>query len=79
LRIFAVTGKRTLLGLVLLGLSFLGLWDILNGADPIWSLWKIPPMDASFADLRNLTGAGESIALGHDPLYYNPRDPGIAL
>jgi hypothetical protein len=75
LRIFAVTGKRTLLGLVLLGLSFLGLWDILNGTDTIWSLWKIPPMDASFADLRNLTGAGESIALGHDPLYYNPRDP----
>jgi hypothetical protein len=70
-----VTGKRTLFWLIVFGLGLLGLWEILHGADTIWSLWKIPPMGVSFADLRNLTGAGESIALGHDPLYSNPRDP----
>lgn len=38
-------------------------------------IWKIPPMSMSFSDLRNLTGGSESIALGYDPLYYNPQDP----
>lgn len=68
-------GKRLLLWMIAIGCSLLGIVEFLNGERTIWGLWSLPPMDQSFADLRNLTGAGESIAQGYDPLYQNPGDP----
>jgi hypothetical protein len=68
-------GKRILLWLIVIGCGLLGILEFFNGERTIWGLWSLPNMEQSFADLRNLTGAGESIDRGYDPLYHNPGDP----
>jgi hypothetical protein len=74
-RLETMSGKRLLLLIVLVVIAFGLILGLLQGFDAVWSLWKVPPMTPHFADLRNLTGAAESIRLGHDPLYVNPMDP----
>jgi hypothetical protein len=68
-------GKTTLVWIVGIVLTFLAVLSYFVGYEHIWAIWKIPPMSMSFSDTRNLTGAAESLALGYDPLYYNPQDP----
>jgi hypothetical protein len=68
-------GKRTLLGLVILGSFVMGLLFIFYGYEQTWKLWNIPVMSPHFADLRSITGGAESYALGYDPLLNNPQDP----
>jgi hypothetical protein len=70
-----MSGKKILalaVGILLLLLIVIG---YLIGYQHFWSIWQIPMMPLSFADLRNLTGGAESITKGYDPLYYNPQDP----
>ena len=68
-------GKRTLLGIVILGSLVMGLLFIFYGYEQTWKLWNIPVMSPHFADLRSITGGAESHALGYDPLINNPQDP----
>jgi hypothetical protein len=68
-------GKTILVWIVGVVLTFLAFIGYFVGYEHIWAIWKIPPMSMSFSDTRNLTGAAESLALGYDPLYYNPQDP----
>jgi hypothetical protein len=68
-------GKTILVWTVGVVLTFLVVIGYFVGYEHIWAIWKIPPMSMSFSDTRNLTGAAESLALGYDPLYYNPQDP----
>ncbi len=68
-------GKTILVWIVSLVLACLVVFGYFVGYDHIWAIWKIPPMPLSFSDTRNLTGAAESLALGYDPLHYNPQDP----
>lgn len=68
-------GKRTLLLIVVGVVTFCLLLGFLQGYDAVWSIWKITPLKPHFGDLRNLTSGAESIAMGYDPLYFNPQDP----
>jgi hypothetical protein len=68
-------GKSILIWTVGVVSAVLLITGYLIGYEHLWTIWKIPPMLMSFSDLRNLTGASESLALGYDPLYYNPQDP----
>lgn len=68
-------GKKTLLGLVILGALVMGLLFRFYGYEQTWKLWNIPVMSPHFADLRSITGGAESYALGYDPLLNNPQDP----
>ncbi len=68
-------GKRTLLVLVAIVVTYCVLVGLLQGYEAIWAFWKFPTLLPHFGDVRNLTGGAESIALGYDPLYFNPQDP----
>ncbi len=68
-------GKSILVWIVGIVSTLLLITGYLIGYEHLWMIWKIPPMSMSFSDLRNLTGGSESLALGYDPLYYNPQDP----
>jgi hypothetical protein len=68
-------GKTILVWTVGTIATFLIVTGYFVGYEHLWAIWKIPPMSMSFSDLRNLTGGAESLALGYDPLYYNPQDP----
>jgi hypothetical protein len=68
-------GKSILVWIVGIVSTILLITGYLIGYEHLWAIWKIPPMSMSFSDLRNLTGGSESLALGYDPLYYNPQDP----
>jgi hypothetical protein len=70
-----MNGKRTLLIAICLGTFLLGVLFLLYGYDNTWRLWNIPTMSPAFADIRAITGAAYSYALGYDPLVYNPGDP----
>jgi hypothetical protein len=70
-----MSGKQLLLIITVAVIAFFLIFGLLQGFDAVWSVWKVVPMKPHFADLRNLTGAAESIRLGHDPLYVNPMDP----
>jgi hypothetical protein len=70
-----MSGKKILALTVATLLVLLVIISYVIGTQHFWSIWQIPPMPLSFADLRNLTGGAESIAKGYDPLYYNPQDP----
>jgi len=48
--------------------------SLVLGFDPLWTLWNIP-VRPYFADLLVITGAGDSLREGLDPLYLNPGDP----
>jgi hypothetical protein len=47
----------------------------LKGYLAVWSIWNTFPLGGRFGDLRVLTAGAESISMGYDPLYVNPRDP----
>jgi hypothetical protein len=68
-------GKSILVWIVGIVSTLLLITGYFIGYEHLWMIWKIPPMSMSFSDLRNLTGGSESLALGYDPLYYNPQDP----
>ena len=68
-------GKWTLLILILVAVLLICTSFLLFGYNNTWRFWNINPMPRPFADLRSITGGAESFALGHDPLYENPRDP----
>lgn len=68
-------GKTILVGTVSVISTFLIIIGYFIGYEHLWNIWKIPSMSMSFSDLRNLTSASESLALGYDPLYDNPQDP----
>lgn len=57
-------------GALLLAARYLAL-----GYTEMWAPWGIPSMWPPFADLRTITGASETLALGLDPLVQNPGDP----
>ena len=59
--------------LLLSSVIFLGTSFII-GFDQLWKLWNIP-VRPYFADLLVITGAGDSLREGFDPLYLNPGDP----
>ena len=65
-----VLGFSTAIFLIIIGLS-----SHFFGHDAVWEYFGIPTMRPPFADLRVFTGAGESLRLGYDPLYFNPGDP----
>jgi hypothetical protein len=69
------SGKRVLYLIVFVVLTLALIQGLLHGLDSVWTFWKVPMMKPLFGDLRNLTGAAESIRLGLDPLYSNPMDP----
>ncbi len=68
-------GKRTLLLIVVSIAIICCSIGLLVSYEAMWSLWRFETMTPPFADLRNLTGAAESISMGYDPLYVNPQDP----
>lgn len=68
-------GKRTLLVITVSIIAFCIVVGYAYDYYTVWAFWKISPLFPHFADLRNLTGGAESIAMGHDPLYSNPGDP----
>ena len=68
-------GKRTLFYIVISVVTICIVVGSLKGYLAVWSLWRIPALTPHFADLRNLTAGVESISIGYDPLYFNPRDP----
>jgi len=69
------SGKWLLFFIILMVLTLALIQGLLHGLDSVWAFWKVPMMKPLFGDLRNLTGAAESIRLGLDPLYSNPMDP----
>jgi hypothetical protein len=69
-------GHRVFLGILAIGGSLIAVLALVFGANNLVEIpWRLPPMGQSFADLRNLTGAGDSLRQGYDPLYFNPGDP----
>ncbi len=46
-----------------------------TGYEETWHFWNIPTMSPHFADIRVITHAAESRALGLDPMVENPADP----
>ena len=68
-------GNQTLAAIVLVVAAMLTILGVLQGYPAIWKVLNVPQMSQSFGDLRNLTGAAESIQAGFDPLISNPGDP----
>ncbi len=61
--------------MILAGVVALSALGMTRGYHAVWEIWNIPQMTPHFADLRNLTSAGDSIRAGFDPLVQNPADP----
>jgi hypothetical protein len=77
-RIFGMSvkdGRWTLAAIILVVSAVLAILGTTRGYHAIWEIWNVPQMTPHFADLRNLTAAGDSIRLGYDPLIENPADP----
>ena len=75
LRLSANNGKGTLAAIILAMVVALSALGATRGYHAVWEIWNIPQMTPHFADLRNLTSAGDSIRAGFDPLVQNPADP----
>ncbi len=75
LRLTAYNGRLALATIVLVVVAALSVLGTTRGYQAVWEIWDIPQMTPHFADLRNLTSAGDSIRAGFDPLIQNPGDP----
>ncbi|HLP00539.1 MAG TPA: glycosyltransferase 87 family protein, partial [Opitutaceae bacterium] len=72
---FFASGRRWLLGCLLLGGLLLAGLAATRGYKHAWDAWGIQASDTPFLDLQVVTAGAESRALGFDPLHENPRDP----
>ena len=61
--------------LICIGSIFLLLLAHMFGPRKVLSLWAVPHMTPSFADLRSITHGADSYSMGLDPRYENPCDP----
>ncbi|HLP08707.1 MAG TPA: glycosyltransferase 87 family protein [Opitutaceae bacterium] len=72
---FFASGRRWLLGCLLLGGLLLAGLAAARGYQHAWDAWGIQASHTPFLDLQVVTAGAESRALGFDPLHENPRDP----
>src|SRR6185503_13297542 len=70
-----MTGRKVLLGIILLMLVLIGLSFRFYGYEATWQLWNIPTLMPPFTDLRLLPGSAESFRAGFNPIHENPGDP----
>ena len=70
-----MNSRNSLLVIILLMLTLIGLSFRFVGYEATWHLWNIPTLMPPFTDLRLLPGSAESYHAGFNPIHDNPGDP----
>jgi hypothetical protein len=67
-------GRRAWLVVLLAAVGLFSVQFALTDYRMVWERWGVATMPLPFGDLRTVTGAGESLRAGHDPLVHNPGE-----
>jgi hypothetical protein len=70
-----LSGRRVLIASTFAVWSIILVLFVTYGYENTWSLWNVPVLRPSFADLRLITGTADSVRAGLDPTIENPGDP----